>query len=333
MAPPRRAAASRRASPTARPGTTPLPSVRTTDRSRQRTCRRICTSTPPPVGLDRRGVLQAERHRAEGRPAGRVLRRVPGGHRPRVRRHPRRHHPLREHEDDAGVLAGDAVQRPRRSRATARRPRRRVSSSRRTSRTRSAPGRVRSIARASSASGASTPVNPAGSETKGDFESENLATQSSNKARIVITVTADNPGGTAIDSSASVRPFADAATPSSTGGDHVGMPSTAASTYSGTEVAMTNYNLHFVSTGDWPYALNITKPHVPARPRRQRRRHPCTARTSSPRSMTPRTAPKTAPTSCGASRRPTPATTSSSRATRRAPATTSSTSAAVARRL
>lgn len=98
-------------------------------------------------------------------------------------------------------------------------------------------------------SGVSTP-QPL-SRTAGDFQSENVANQANKKERIFITAIADK-ASSAIDSAATIRPFA------LNGVDALGSPATAGSSpYVATELAMTGYTLGFAGA-DWPLALNVT---------------------------------------------------------------------------
>ena len=101
--------------------------------------------------------------------------------------------------------------------------------------------------------------DPVAQAAVGDFESQNLAAQTTNNKRIFISVKGDTIGaGTDIDSSASIRPFVSAT--SSTQGDTIGIPgSTAGSTppYKATEVVMRSYDDPLPA--DWARALNITK--------------------------------------------------------------------------
>ncbi|MBX3234041.1 MAG: hypothetical protein KIT84_32975 [Labilithrix sp.] len=92
--------------------------------------------------------------------------------------------------------------------------------------------------------------------SKGDFMSENLAKQTEDNARFFLSVVAGDAGDTSIDSSASVRPYANAGTPSSTGADPITKPGGGAPTYGGTEVAMPA-PLSFPPA--WPAALGITE--------------------------------------------------------------------------
>jgi type IV pilus assembly protein PilY1 len=89
---------------------------------------------------------------------------------------------------------------------------------------------------------------------KGDVMSANLAAQSASKTRFFFSVIGDKVGGE-IDSAATIRPFANPATPSFTGGDGIVRPDAAVATYSGREKAMLNYDLTF--DADWPLALDI----------------------------------------------------------------------------
>jgi len=90
--------------------------------------------------------------------------------------------------------------------------------------------------------------------SKGDVMSINLAAQSAGKTRFFFSVIGDKVG-TAIDSTATIRPFANPSTPTFTGGDGIVRPDEGAATYSGREKAMVGYDLDFES--DWPLALDI----------------------------------------------------------------------------